>query len=273
MKLGVRAHDFGRMTAAALAKTVKDAGFEAVQLAPTKAIARIGGFADITEAHLTEIDAAFRKESLEICVLGCYIEPSVADAQKRLEQVGFFKAGLANAKKLGVGIVGTETTHFDIHATVQEREAAYVRLKDSVLRIAEEAERLGVNAGIEPVAEHVLNTAALARRLLDEVKSDRIKIILDPVNLLLPDTMSQQAEIFAEFFDLLGDEIVALHLKDIIIQNGEKTWCKIGEGKVEYAPVFTWLHANKPDIRVLREGVQPDSCADDLCAMRRLIRR
>lgn len=271
MKIGVRAHDFGRMPATSLAKTVKEAGFEAVQLAPTKAIEGIVGFADITDTRLSEIEAAFNSESLEINVLGCYIEPSVPDAQKRLEQVVFFQKGLSNAKKLGVSIVGTETTHFNVNAGEREREEAYQRLKDSVLRIAEEAERLGVYAGIEPVAEHVLNSAPLARRLLDEVKSERLKIIFDPVNMLLPETISRQDRIFAEFFELLGGDIVALHLKDVIIKDGEKQWSKIGVGEVNYAPVFDWLHENKSDIRVLREGVKMDSYKDDLEAMKRLI--
>ena len=259
MKIGVRAHDFGRMAAAQLARTIKRCEFDCVQLAPTKAIEGITSFDDITPECLDEIRRVFYDTNLEITVLGCYIEPSYIDQTERLQQVVFFKNALANAKILGAPIVGTETTHMDIATPAAEREKVYQLLKDSVLRMAEKAEREDVLIGIEPVAEHTLNTPELTRRLLDEVNSSKLKVIFDPVNMVLPDTIHEQDKIFTQMFELLGDDIVAMHIKDTEIENGQKAWRKIGEGVINYSLIFGWLHANKPDIRLLREGVQMDS--------------
>ena len=270
MKIGVRAHDFGRMSAPRLAKTVKDAGFGCVQLAPTKAIEGILSFDGITRRHLEDIKKAFRDEDLEITVLGCYIEPSLPDTSERLANVNHFLDALTNAKILGAPIVGTETTNLDIHISAAEREKRYLLLKDSVLRMAERAEREDILIGIEPVAEHTLNTPQLTRRLLDEVNCGKLKVIFDPVNLVLPDTIHMQDQIFTEMFDLLGGDIIAMHIKDTVIENASKAWRNIGAGVINYGLIFNWLHENKPDIRLLREGIQPDSLTQDIKAMQSL---
>lgn len=269
MKLGVRAHDFGRLPPRQLSSTIRQAGFGAVQLAPTKAIAGIGQWTDVTPAQLKEIGQSFSQSDVEISILGCYIEPSLPDREERLAQVQNFLLGLSCAKALGVPFVGTETTHFDPRDGAL-REQRYQYLKDSVLRMVEEAERLDVCVAVETVADHTLNSAALTRRLLDEVGSDHLKAILDPVNLILAETQSRQTEIYSEFFRLLGDEIAVVHLKDIVFENGEKVWRNIGGGMIDNESVFQWLRQNKPHIAVLREHVHPDSSTVDLAAMRRL---
>jgi sugar phosphate isomerase/epimerase len=259
MKVGVRAHDFGRLEVGELARRIKAAGFECVQLAPAKAIQNVEKFADITPRVLADISREFSAADVELTVLGCYIEPSVPDKDARLQNVKIFCDNLHHAKELGISVVGTETTHFPIDATPEERERVYLLLKDSVLRMVEVAEKTGVNVGIEPVAEHTLNTPALTRRLLDEVQSDRLKIIFDPVNLLLPATFGDQQRIFAEAFDAFGEEIVALHVKDIVIEKNEKAWRNIGAGGVQYGQILPWLRQHKPEMRLLREGVAMDS--------------
>jgi len=271
MKIGVRAHDFGRQPANLLAKNIKQSGFECVQLAPTKAIEGISSFADISEKHLELIRAAFSQNNLEIAVLGCYIEPSVTDRETRLKNVEIFKANLTNAKLLGVPIVGTETTNLDIDTSLAEREKIYALLKDSVQRIAEHAEKENIYIGIEPVAEHTLNTPELTRRLLDEVGSDKIKIIFDPVNLVLPQTIHEQELIFNKMFDLLGQEIQVMHIKDTAIENNQKVWRNIGKGVINYPMIFDWLKKHKPHIRLLREGVEMDSYQQDIQAMEKFL--
>jgi sugar phosphate isomerase/epimerase len=272
MKIGVRAHDFGRMDAGRLAAVIKNAGFDCVQLAPVKAIEGIQSFGDVTAKHLADITEAFTRHGLEITVLGCYIEPSLPDRSRRLGQAEIFKTYLSHAKTLGVGIVGTETTNLPLSAGPSEREERYQLLKDSVLRMIEKAEEADVTVGIEPVAGHTLNTPGLTRRLLDEVGSGKLKVIFDPVNLVLPDTIDKQDLIFDEMFDILGDDIAAVHVKDIVIEGGKKVWRNIGAGVINYRLIIQKLREYKPDIRLLREGVEPDSHQSDRQAMEALIR-
>ncbi|MDR2183417.1 MAG: sugar phosphate isomerase/epimerase [Clostridiales bacterium] len=267
MKIGVRAHDFGRHTAADLPRIIRQAGFEAVQLAIPKAITGIAAFAEVDDHLLEEIHKNFHDNQLEIAVMGCYIEPSLPDKTERLAQVEIFKLGLGHAAKLGVNIVGTETTHLDIDASPADREKSYQFLKDSMLRMAEEAKKLGVCIGIEPVAEHVLNTPELTARLFDEVDSDKLRIIFDPVNLMLPRTIHSQLQIYRELFEHLGEKIAVLHMKDTDTTGGAKAWRNIGRGQIDYDFIFKWLHRHKPGIPLLREDAQMDSYTADIEAM------
>jgi sugar phosphate isomerase/epimerase len=222
--------------------------------------------------HVEEMKYAFSRNDLEITVLGCYIEPAIPDRDKRLENVRIFMDNLSHAKALDAAVVGTETTALSTSASKEERGVRYALLKDSVLRMVEAAEALNVTIGIEPVAEHTLNTPELTRRLLDEVKSSKLKLIFDPANLLLPETIGEQKRIFNEMIALLGDDIAVMHIKNIAIENEKKIWCKISEGVIDYALIFDWLIGEKPDMRLLCDNVRMDGYAEDLQALKTLAR-
>jgi len=273
MKIGVRAHDFGRHSAAELPKIIREAGFEAVQLAIPKAITGIAAFSEVDDYLLEKIRESFAAQQLEISVMGCYIEPSLPDKEERLTQVKTFGLGLSHATKLGVKIVGTETTGFEIDGSASEREKAYQLLKDSVLRMAEMAEKHDVCIGIEPVVEHTLNTPQLTARLFDEVGSDKLRIIFDPVNLILPRTVETQTQIYDELFESLSDKIAILHMKDVVIEGSDKAWRNISTGQVNYDHIFDWLHQHKPEIPLLREDAKMDSYQVDMAAMTKLAKR
>jgi len=51
-----------------------------------------------------------------------------------------------------------------------------------------------------------------ARKLLDEIQNPRLRIVIDPANLIDPGR--KQEEILDESFALLGDAIVIAHAKD-----------------------------------------------------------
>jgi sugar phosphate isomerase/epimerase len=178
------------------------------------------------------------------------------------------------AKELGLNLVGTETTNFGTSSMEGKlsREDTYLNMKDSVLRMVEKAEQLNVNVGIEPVAEHTLYSAEMTRRLIDEVNSAKLRVIFDPVNLILTQSdIEMQEQIFSSFVNLLGEEISALHVKDIVLENGEKIWRNIGKGSINIKPVVDRLLKINPSISALREEVKPESADIDVKALRELV--
>ncbi len=75
------------------------------------------------------------------------------------------------------------------------------------------ADKHGVTLGIEPETGNVVDSAHKARRLLDEFKSPRLKIVMDAANLFHPGDLPRMAEILEEAFDLLGKDLVLVHAK------------------------------------------------------------
>jgi sugar phosphate isomerase/epimerase len=83
----------------------------------------------------------------------------------------------------------------------------------TAVQIADEA---GVTLGVEPELSNVIDSARKARRLLDELGSSRVKIVMDGSNLLRDDQVAQMGQIIDEAFDLLGNDIALVHAKDLI---------------------------------------------------------
>lgn len=271
MKIGARAHDFGigeNLTFEQVIALIKACGYSTIQLAPAKAIAEIADIHSIKMKHIETINKILQNNCMDVSVLGCYIEPSINNREERLRNVATFQQNIRYAKYLGVNVVGTETTHFPMF-NEDNRERAYENLKDSVKRMAETAEKEGVFIGVEPVAEHTMNTPEITRRLIDEVGSNKVKVIFDPSNLIAPEAVAEQHEIFKNTYELLGDYIVAVHVKDFVIADGQKKMVPLGSGVVEFPEIFKWLKVHQPDLPLLRENSQRDSDAADIAYIKK----
>ena len=59
------------------------------------------------------------------------------------------------------------------------------------------------------------------QRMLDEVPSDHLQIILDAVNLIGPDTADRAEEIVEDGIRRLGDRAMVLHMKDYVLRPNE----------------------------------------------------
>ena len=154
MKIGVRGHDYGRHGVAEYAALLHDEGYDTVQLAVPKAITGVNGFDEITPALLAGINEEFAKQKVEIGIFSCYMDLSNPDSEVRRKAVETFCRGLSCAKEAGAKMAGTETSYEHLGPLEKQRRFPY--MMDSLKRITEEAERLSVQIGLEPVAFHPL---------------------------------------------------------------------------------------------------------------------
>ena len=77
------------------------------------------------------------------------------------------------------------------------------------------ADQYDVILGVEPEESNVIRNAGLARKLLDEMKSDRLKIIIDPANLFEnADDTTYINQLMEEALELLHKDIAMAHAKD-----------------------------------------------------------
>jgi sugar phosphate isomerase/epimerase len=90
-----------------------------------------------------------------------------------------------------------------------------------------------VRLGVEPELANVVDSAVKARRLLDEIGSPRLKIIIDPANLFPPGSLPRMPAILDEAFELLGRDIVLAHAKDLS-RDGEAGHEAAGTGVLDY---------------------------------------
>ena len=102
------------------------------------------------------------------------------------------------------------------------------------------AENNNVVLGIEPEKANVINSAAKARRLLDEMQSQQLKIIIDGANLFEPDELSNMREVIDEAVELLGPDIIMAHAKDIPIEQTDNSYAA-GTGALDWQSYFQAL--------------------------------
>ncbi|MHB8523964.1 MAG: sugar phosphate isomerase/epimerase family protein [Limisphaerales bacterium] len=94
-------------------------------------------------------------------------------------------------------------------------------------------EEFHVTLGIEPEVTNVADSARKARRLLDEVRSPRLKVIMDGANLFHAGELPRMRQILDEAFDLLGADVVLAHAKDLS-HDGDAGHEVAGRGVLDY---------------------------------------
>jgi sugar phosphate isomerase/epimerase len=109
---------------------------------------------------------------------------------------------------------------------------------EEALLIAEEHD---LWLAIEPETANVVDSPVKARRLLDELRSPRLKIIIDPANLFHVETLPHQRLILDVAFDLLGSDMVLAHAKDVRIVDGSVHYVPAGRGVLDYQHYLTLL--------------------------------
>ena len=257
VRIGVRAHDFGRLPAGELAAKIAAGGFTCAQLAVGKAIAGITLKPGLLNPGLAfDIGEAFRRNGVQIAVLGCYVNPIHPDPATRRSLLTLFKDHLRCARDFGNGLVALETGSVNADYTPHPDNHGEAAFQDSLASIAElaaEAERFGVLVGIEGVATHVVSTPRKMRRMLDSVGSANLQVVFDPVNLLSIENHHEQERVIGDAFDLFGDRIVAIHAKDFVIEQDQFTPVAAGLGKLRHDLVMRFAVDEKPGISVLLE--------------------
>jgi len=277
MQLGVRAHDFGKLPVEELAHRIAAHGLTCVQLAVVKALAGIdtdaGRLSPGLACHVRE---AFAHHGIQIAVLGCYVNLADPDAATLRVQLGRFKEHLRLARDFGCSVVGTETgslnSDFSWHPD-NHGEAAFTTVLANVRELVREAEKFGVCVGVEGVERYVIDSPRRLRRLVDEVGSPNLQLILDPVNLLNARNHLDQAAILEEAFALLGERIAILHAKDFVVEAGQFRPVPAGQGQLNYGLFLRRAKEHKPWISTLLEDTNPATIGESVRFMREAFAR
>jgi sugar phosphate isomerase/epimerase len=93
------------------------------------------------------------------------------------------------------------------------RRSTWETLLKSVRKAVEIADRHEVTLAFEPEIHNVVSSAMRARKLLDEIGSPWLKVVIDPTNLFDTGEVRPLSELLCEAFDWLGQDVVLAHAK------------------------------------------------------------
>ena len=252
MRTGICTTDFevtGQipMTANRLFGRIAELGFECVQFAfssieesefvPTGQI-EIPGTISKRAILAAERDAA--RNHLTIEVINGTFNMAHPDEEVRREGIRRFDglteaAGILGAKYISLCSGTRCAEHLWTYSPENHTAGAWNDMYDTICRAVELAERRNITLAIESEASNIIDTPENARRVMDDVGSDHLKMILDCANLFHagrahPEYVQDTIEHAFEYF---GEDIVLAHGKDIREGDGID-FCGTGRGIVDF---------------------------------------
>jgi len=175
---------------------------------------------DWPETAISEVISSAAQRGLTICALsGTYNMAHPDVARRQADRIGFANvvraAQVMQAPLVTLCTGSRHATNMWSHHPDNESPEAWSAMRGELDFALELAERHGVSLGIEPEPGNLVASARVARRLLDEIRSPRLKIVMDAANLLPPENQARQREVVAEAVALLDAELALVHTKDV----------------------------------------------------------
>lgn len=191
------------------------------------------------------------------------IHPDVAERQAGFRRLRVLAAA---CQRLGTSIITfcTGTRNPDYLWRSHPDNNSPGAWRDMLAAMAEAvqiAEAYNVILAFEPEVSNVVDSAQKARRLLDELRSPHVKVTIDGANLFHRGELPRMRAILDEAFDLLGQDIVLAHAKDLS-RDGEAGHEAAGTGLLDYDHYLALLRASGYDgaiiLHSLTEAQVPD---------------
>jgi sugar phosphate isomerase/epimerase len=132
------------------------------------------------------------------------------------------------------------------------------------VRIAEEHR---TTLAVEPEVSLVVDSAQKARRLLDEIGSPYLKIVIDGANIFHKGELPRMREILVEAFALLAEDIVMAHAKDLD-RDGAAGHLAAGKGLLDYDLYMSLLNDLKSDVPLILHGLGEAQVAECVAFLR-----
>lgn len=218
----------------------------------------------VSVAECERVQATYAEAGIDLVQFGigfseCLFSP---DATIREQVVGKVTRGIEVAKQLGAHCCLIRTGSLSPRGSYSPNRknhsaASWERLVTTMRQIAEQAEAVGQTIVIETHVLTILNSPEANVALVDEVGSDRIRIVMDYVNHF--QTLMQvynSGERLDQIFDVMGDICPVGHCKDITVNDGFVVHFSEevpGEGELDLATALRRWHTLRPDGYMLLE--------------------
>lgn len=256
MRLGIFAKTFSATDPVASLAAVREAGYVCTQFNM-----RCAGLAElpdeIPDAVLDQIAAASRASGVVLAALsGTYnmIHPDPAIRARGMRRLGIM---LAAASALGAKLVTlcTGTRDLDDQWRAHPDNAkpeAWADLRRAMEQAARLAEQQDVTLGIEPEQANVVVSAEDALRLIREIGSRHLRVVLDPANLFERADRPAAARIVAQAVETLAGHVVMAHAKD---RRSDGMFATAGTGVVDFPDFLSRLRATGFDGPLIAHGL------------------
>ena len=263
MKLGIFAKTFTNLKPNKLLKVIAKNGYSTAHYNMTcSGLESVPDY--ISERILNDIKNAIKNNAIDICSLsGTY---NIVHPNKKIKIKGEqnFKILASLATKIPVKLItlctGTKNSNdqWCIHKD-NNLNTTWKEMLNSIERLILIAEKHDIILGIEPELGNIVNSPDKALKLINEIQSSKLKIIIDPANLFKIITLNQQHNLISKTIDLLSENIIMAHAKD---RNSDGDFTTVGKGIIDFNHYLTCLKKINFDGPIIAHGFQSDEALD-----------
>lgn len=235
MQLGIFAKTFDGSSPAAVMDAAVRCGYRAVQY--NMACSGLPPMPDhVSDGVAKEVADAARARGVSVAAVSGTFNMIHPDPAVRMTGLARLEVLASRCKALSTGMITLCTGTRDVedqwrwHPDNRSSEA-WRDLLQSAAAACDIAERWDILLGVEPELANVVSDARQALRLMRELGSDRIRIVLDPANLFETATMEDQRRLISDSIGLLGEHIAMAHAKD---RASDGSFAAAGTGVVDF---------------------------------------
>jgi sugar phosphate isomerase/epimerase len=271
MEIGIFAKTFVRPSIAATLDAVAATGLRVVQW--NMACAGLPSLPDAIEPALAAtIQHELAARGLRMAaVSGTF---NIIHPDRQLRDTGLRRLQVLAAACVGLGTsiitlsTGTRNPH-DMWAAHPDNQsvAAWHDMVAAMREIAAIGQAHDVTMAFEPEVGNVVDGARKARRLLDELASPYVKVVLDGANLLHTGQLAAMRAILDEAFTLLGGDIILAHAKDRAA-DGTTGQVAAGQGILDYPYYLKLLHQVGYSGPLILHGLREEQVAESVAFLR-----
>ncbi|MEO9338315.1 sugar phosphate isomerase/epimerase [Mesorhizobium sp. SB112] len=257
MQLGIFAKTFPGTDPVSVLAAVREAGYATTQF--NLACAGLPSMPEyeVSAEAISTIGEAAKTSGVSLSALsGTYnmAHPDPAHRAGGLKRLGFVVEAAA-ALSIPLVTLCTGTRNADdqwAHHLGNTDPSAWADMADEMRKALDFAERYGVDLGIEPEQANIVTSAADAIRLIGEMGSKRLRIVLDPANLFEQADVAEARAIIAAAVETSAGHVGMAHAKD---RFADGRFATAGQGIVDFPDFLARLKATGFDGPLVTHGL------------------
>ena len=258
MNLGVVTRSFGELDNQQTANLLAEEGFTCTELCFSQTDSKYWNYngrsdlSDMTDERSKSIVETYRNAGVEITAMGVFTNLIEPDETERQANLDYFERMMQLATYSGVPVVSTECGFIPGNRGVNsdEYELRFDRLKDSFAKLCVMGDKYDVDIALEACVIDVVPSAKRAADFIAQVGSPRVKILLDPANLIA--NSSEE-----DMFKYLSDRVAYFHGKDRKVNDAKGR--VVGDGDIDWPLFLSLYHKHNDGMPIIFEYVKMDN--------------
>ncbi len=261
MNIGVTTRSFPELTNVLTADSLSQNGFKSTELCFSQTDSDFwvyngrSDLSEMTDDRSRKIVETYRSRGIDVVALGVFTNLIEPDEAERAANLAYYDRMMQLAALNGIPYLPTECGFIAGRRGIDAGtyEETFEILLDSLKRLAEKAEHYDVYVALEACVLDVVPSAKRAADLLAQVGSERIRILLDPANLIA--NSSEE-----DMFRYLAQHIAYFHGKDRKLNDARGR--PLGDGDIDWPLFLSLYHRHTEGTPFILEYVEAANVCD-----------